>query len=251
MNRLPLVALLLTPMVWGCRVSPLINRVAAGEVPFLVMVGEGPDGQTDLFAVDASGGEVVRFTFSRDAESHPALDPSGVMVAFIRDAADGTRWLAVMNLLSSAERETALPADLGTPARVGWNRDGTRLFVTGSGGRWSAPAPPARLQLDPVPDDGRAEADSSILVLLGDPAFASAFPCPDGAGICVSADGAISVIVPDGRDPFRWGADSLGYLRGGRLEVRPLGPGRSRALDLVRAPSNPRQPTYSAGVPGA
>lgn len=244
------VGLALVTVCAGCRVSPLTNRIAVGEVPYLVMVGEGPDGQTDLFAVESSGGEVVRFTFSRAAEFHPVLGPGGELVAFIRQSAGNRPWLAVMNLLSSAEREVALPESMGTPTAVGWSRDGSRIFVASAAGAWSTPAPPAVLELEPVAGtEAIAEADSALQVLLGEPAFATAFPCPEGAGICSGTGSARTVIVPDGREPFRWGPDSVGYLQRGRLEVRPLGAGRARRLDLIRPPAGLRQPSFFPGPP--
>jgi len=107
---------LLLPVAWACRVSPLTNRIAVGEEAYLVFVGEGRDGWTDLFAGAAGGGPAVRFTFSREAELSPALDPTGAMVAFLRGGAEGDPvFLTVMNLLSATERETRVPAALGRP----------------------------------------------------------------------------------------------------------------------------------------
>ena len=72
----------------ACRgVSPIGQRIPVGTGPFAVLVGEGADQQTDLFAFEPSGGEVVRFTFTRGREAGTAIHPAGVVVA---SAADGT-----------------------------------------------------------------------------------------------------------------------------------------------------------------
>jgi hypothetical protein len=236
----------------SCRgVSPLTNRIAVGHDPFVVLVGEAPDGWTDLFAVAAEGGEAVRFTFTRNLESVPALDPTGGVVAFVRRPVtdpDSRATLVIMNLINSAEREVPLPADLGTPQRVGWDRDGRTLYIRGDARVMATPAPPAPTALEQIGPDHRRwpEADTALTVLLGTPAFARVQPCTgETREFCVvSPDGAESRLGASLRHPFRWGADSLGYLERGRLLVRPLAGGRSRVVDWVNAPANPRQLSY-------
>ena len=239
----------------ACRVTPLSNRIAVGEEPFVIFVGEGPGGVTDLFASAASGGEVVQLTFSRERESSPALDPTGSIVAFLRrPVRDEERtYLVVMNLQSGAERETHVPTALGAPGRVGWTADGDHIVVAAELGVLETAAPPDLLELAPLPSSGsvRAGAESALAVLLGEPVFARVVPCAMGAGrgICVEAGGRLQSLVEDGRDPVRWGRDSLGYFRDDVLWVRPLGGGRPRRLHWSRAPANPREPTYFGGQP--
>ena len=69
----------------GCRgVTPLGERIPVGTGPFAIVVGEGTDNQTDLFALEASGGEVVRLTFTRGREAAASLHPAGTVVGFLR-----------------------------------------------------------------------------------------------------------------------------------------------------------------------
>lgn len=234
----------------GCRVTPLSNRIAVGEEPFVIFVGDGPGGATDLFASPASGGEVVQLTFSRERESSPALDPTGSILAFLRRPVPGKErtYLVVMNLQSGAERETRVPTALGQPSRVAWTGDGEHLLVGADRGILETAAPPDPLDLAPLPASGavRDEAESALAVLLGEPAFARVVPCTMGqrSGICVEGHAGVQTLVEEGHDPVRWGPDSLGYLRDGVLWVRPLGAGRPRRFHWSRAPANPREPTY-------
>jgi DNA-binding beta-propeller fold protein YncE len=252
--RLPALGLVL-----ACQgVSPLTNRIAVGEQPFVVFVGEGQDGWTDLYAADAAGGTVVRLTFTRDRESAPALHPNGGAVAFVRDNVDGSTVLAVLNLVNAAEREVVLSrsADMRGPWHTAWSSDGMTLYVqSGTGAIAATPAPPHRLVLNPLADKApeRQAADSALRLLLGSPAFASVERCPSAAEeFCVrTSDGTTESLGPAVRDPFRWGADSLGYLEYGRLTVRPLGGGLVRRVHLVQPPAQLRQPTYHPGAPPA
>jgi hypothetical protein len=240
----------------ACRgISPLSNKITPGEEPFVIVVGEGSDGETDLFAVSAGGGDAVRLTFTRDLESVPALHPSGGAVAFVRRAAgaDPRTWLVVLNLVNAAEREVEIPAAVGQAGRLGWSHDGALLYVGGTTAAAVTPAPPAGLALDVVAagDPRRAAADSSLGVLLGDPPVAEVVPCPgDSTSSTFCAVGALGTVQPLGafvQGPFRWGADSLGYFDGERLMVRSLGEGRPRHVAWTRAPGHAREATYSGG----
>lgn len=243
----------------GCRsISPLGNRIGPGTEPFLVLIGEGSDGQTDLFAASGGGGEVVRLTFTRGAERAPALHPSGTAVAFVRESPVPGRpsWLVVMNLINSAEREVALPGQLGEAERVGWSRDGSTLYVRGTGGTVLTPAPPASLALESVGTDDplRGRADTALAILLGDPPVARVVACPPDittSGFCAELlDGTSQPLGAAVSEPFRWGRDSLGYFDGDRLMVRPLAGGRPRPVGWTRAPANARQATYHPGPAG-
>jgi hypothetical protein len=252
-------ALLLCTLValGACRgISPLTNKIEVGSDPFLVMVGEGADRQTDLYAVSAGGGEVTRLTFTRDSESAPTLDPSGVAIAFLRSRPGGgssRTWLVVMNLINSAEREHEVPGSLGKPRHLGWSRDGRTIYLSGDSGFAATPAPPAALAVQRLDStDARIPAaDSAVSVLLGDPPSARVENC---ATDCISTAAAKQCVVAATgerqdlgagvRSPLRWGSDSLAYFEGDDLVVRPLGGGRPRRVAWVRPPAQAREATY-------
>lgn len=257
--RVLLVAVLLT--LPACRgISPLANRIDPGAEPFLVFVGEGAGSQTDLFAVSAGGGEVVRLTFTPDIEWAPAIDPSGVVVAFFRGdsaPAAGPARLVLMNLVSGAERTTVLPAALGRSRRIGWRPDGRLLYILGEHGIATTPAPPEPMALELLgaSDDRTGAADSALAVLLGDPPFARVEPCASDAApaawCVVTAAGGREPLAGNLRDPFRWGGDSLGYFEEDRLMARPLAGGRARRVAWAGVPAHPRQPSYAGSPPAA
>jgi hypothetical protein len=248
----------LCPLLFsGCRgVSPLGQRITVGTDPFAVVVGEGPDRQTDLFALDAEGGEVMRLTFTRAREAGLALHPAGTVVAFLRRdtgvSDSGPASLVALNLINSSEREVAVPAGIGVARRVGWSSDGSRLYVLGDSGIAVSAAPPAARALTRV-DTLSAEwpaADSATAVLFGTPAFARLETC---AKDCISSAAMPwCVVTPDGKktdlgrvvSPFRWGSDSLAYTESDKLIVRPLGGGTPRVVPWSRAPERPRDGAY-------
>jgi len=250
----------LCSVLWsGCRgLSPLGQRIPVGTGPFAVVVGDGANGDADLFALDAGGGDVVQFTFNRAREAAPALHPTGVVVAFLRrDPGTGDSGAAVLvafNLINSSERETAVPAEIGVARRVGWSPDGGRLYVLGDSGIAMTVAPPAPMALTRV-DSSSAEwlaADSATAVLFGTPVFARletcAKDCISSAAMpwCVVTRGGLKQELGRVVSPFRWGSDSLSYVRDGELVVRPLAGGRERVVKWSRAPLRPRDGAYWA-----
>jgi hypothetical protein len=213
--------------------------------------GDGPAGG-DLYALAGAGGPAIPITFSPVGEMRPALSPDGSAVAFLRgsslsDSTPADVW--VLSLWSGAERRVELPPGAGRPDRVGWD-DGGRSLVISAGGRpFRAAAPPEKGVARPVPAAERAAAESALAVVLGDPAFARAVTCEQGRALCVVSDtGAASVFAQEAREPARWGGDSVAYLQGDRLLVRPLGPGRARPVEWSSVPARPRQPTVFAGA---
>ena len=246
---LPLLALL---AACGDHFTPLQNRIAVGKEAYVVFVADGQGGQGDLYAVDAAGGLAYPFTYSLASESHPALDRSGVMLAFIRaqsDTAAGARKLWVMNLLNGSERE--LPLGTGIrPEKVAWSRSGGTIFAATDSGLWALTAPPADAQPRRLAGPDSAAADSALMLLIGDPPIARIGACkPDAGDICALAAGrAPEVVDSPGRDPFQWGADSLGYFVGDRIYVRPLAGGRPRELRVEQAPAHVRQAAWFAGL---
>jgi len=233
-----------------------MNRIAVGEEPIIVLVAEAGDGSTDLFAVSPGGGPVHQLTFNRPVESHPALAPGGTMVAFLRQPLRGdstTRQVVVMNLLSAAERDLSLPAEAGAPVGLAWDAGEAALVVATDRGTWQLAAPPGRGAARRLEGPERARADTLLAVGVGDPVFALVVTCGDG-GICARGPGGEEQrLAARGTMPFRYGADSLAWFDQDRIEVRPLGAGRTRQVMWTQAPRNPRQATYAAParpVPG-
>ncbi|MGH7701542.1 MAG: TolB family protein [Gemmatimonadales bacterium] len=229
--------------------SPLQNRIDVGQESYAVFVADGEGDQGDLYAVRATGGPVFPITYTLVDESAPALSPDGVTLAFLRvrsSAETARRSVWVMNLLNGAERE--LPAlDGWNPRRIAWSRDGAALFITAAEGNYRVPAPPAKPQPVALSPADSAVADSALGVWLGQPAFARAVECPgpSGGGLCLlGSDGATSELAENGRDPSRWGQDSLGYFVAGDFLIRPLGAGVMRPLGWVPPPPHPRQLSY-------
>lgn len=220
------------------------HRIDAGRESFVVFVADAPDGRGDLYAMTAVGSDVVQLTFTLPAEWRPRVSPNGDVVAFLRsrDEADTLRtrvWL--VNLLNGAERELAMPDSSGAPSDLAWSADGREILVATSSGTWSVAVPPAPSHATSVP----AAATTAFQVRVGSPPFASIAACAErAADLCVLPDsGTPALLVSDAGDPFRWGGDSVAYVRaGGEVVIRPLGSGRSRTLrwrDALRAPREP------------
>ncbi len=237
------------PLLAGCRVSlsPLQNRIAVGQEAFVVFVADGEGGLGDLFAVPGAGGVVTPVTYTRLDESAPALAPDGAALAFLRTIPGAPdQRLVVMNLLNGSERDAPIPAGRGT--RVAWSRTGESLFLETDSGRYRMDAPPGPGEIVPLGPAEAAAAESALAVLLGEPPFARVARCGDTPGLCVvTAEGATGPLAAEGRDPARWGGDSVAYFVADRLEIRPLGPGQARHLSWSRPPPSPRQPTVHPG----
>ena len=229
---------------------PMRHRIEAGEDPYVVFVADAPDGRGDLWAMNTGGGESVQLTFSLPAESRPALSPDGDVIAFLRarssaDTVHRRAWL--LNLLNGAEREMELPEGAGAPIEVAWRGRGA-LLVRTSDGTYLLDAPPAPADPRRVSPAEAARADSAFAVHVGDPPFGCIMACADGSGLCVG-DGAgrASSLAPGGRDPMAWGADSVGYVEGSELVVRPVGPGRARRARLPTRLAHAREFTAFLG----
>ncbi len=233
--------------------SPLQNRIEVGQESYAVFVADGEGKQGDLYAVRTAGGPVFPITYTLVDESAPALSPDGTTLAFLRvrssaDTAGRSVW--VMNLLNGSERE--LPAlEVRNPRRIAWSHDGAVLFVGSAEGNYRVPAPPAKPDPTALSAADVTEADSALGVWLGQPAFARAIECAPtersggGRGLCLlESGGATSELAENGRDPSRWGSDSLGYFVAGDFLIRPLGAGVMRSLGWSPRPAHPRQLAY-------
>jgi hypothetical protein len=220
----------------------------------VVFVGGDAPAGGDLYALQADGGAAIPLTFSVVGEMRPSLAPDGGQVAFLRggtltDSLPASVW--VLNLVNGAERQVRLPLQAGRPEQVGWSGDGASLVVRAERGVFRLAAPPATGEARALDGPGRAAAESSLAVLLGDPAFARVVACEDPADLCVQGDsGAPALLAERASEAARWGGDSVAYLAGDRLVVRPVGPGRSRVIDWSGVPARPRQLTVFPGATG-
>ncbi len=218
----------------------------------VVFVGGDSPGGGDLYAVPTSGGQAIPITFSSVGEMRPTLSPDGAAVAFLRagsltDSVPESVW--VLNLINGAERRVELPKDAGPPEQVGWIDSGRSLVMRAGGRLYRVEAPPAMGTARPVPAVERASAESALAVLLGSPAFARAVPCGNAEDLCVVGDtGAPGLLARGAREPARWGDDSVAYLEGDRLVVRPLSAGRARQVEWSALPARPRQLSVFAGA---
>lgn len=163
--------------------------------------------RTDLWIVDADGGEPVRLTASDEPKSAPAWSPDGRWIAY-RSAVDGVYGI---------ERLTIVPAGGGEPTLLTeeldrWVRD----FRFSADGRWiyfvfddHGARRLARVRID----DGRIER------LLEGERVVSAFDVDDAANVVVRANGP-----NDAADLYRLrrgGLDRLTNVNGAYLaEVR-------------------------------
>ena len=238
----------------GCQgaLPPLRGQLEAGKDGYVVFVGGTGQAGGDLYAVATAGGAALPLTYSGVGEMRPALAPDGGAVAFLRgaslrDTTPGTVW--VMNLLSGGERQLHLPKGAGAPERVGWADEGRSVVVRAGEGLYRFPMPPGSEPGVPVVGRARAPAESALAVLLGSPAFARAVPCAVPADVCVVGDsGSPALLARAVRDPARWGPDSVAYVAGGTILVRPLAPGRERRLQISSAPRALRQITVFTGA---
>lgn len=238
-------------LVAGCHVTPLSNRIQVGEEPFVVVVAEGRNHETDLFATSAGGGTFVQFTFNRLVESEPRLSPQGTLLVFLRAETAGQSagaQVVVLDLLTGSEHTSALPPG-GWPERLGWSGDGKWVYLRAPDRIFYAADPEhTPLVFAPVDTGGAGAADSATSELLGNPVFGAVSVCEGGMPCIRTSGGAVTELGAGVRDPFRWGPDSVAYLRDSRIEVRPLGGGRPREVLWREAPANLRQPTYHPGA---
>lgn len=244
-------ALLLGGMASACNISPLNHRIKVGEEPIVVFAGEGIDGNTDLFVVPASGGSIVQLTFTPLRESMPRVNPRGDVVAFLRvrdSAATAPNEVVIMNLLNGAERALDLPPGAGRATAIAWAPDSNSLYVRSAAGSWRITTPPAPPSAVVASGEELVVADSLFELWVGHPRFARIVPCAT-TGICVvGVSNDTTVLSPLGRDPLRWGADSVAWFEGDGMVIRGIGPGTVRRMLWKRPPAHPRDGSYSNAI---
>jgi len=229
----------------GCAVTPITGKIAAGDEAFVIAVGEGTDGATDLFAAPATAGKYYRLTFSRVVEDRPRLSPSGTVVGFFRRLPTATE-LVLLDLTSMAERRARLP---GTASRIGWSEAGDTVFVAAAADTLMAALAAPEFSLTPVPPGLRGGAARAIGEWLGPSGFAVVGPCRHREGVCALVSDSVETLLgPVDLEPVRWGPEAVGYVRDGRIEVRPLGGGRPTHPNLAEAPRGLRQLTHHPGT---
>lgn len=235
----------------GRTLPPLRGKIEVGRDAYAVFVaGNGPAGG-DLYAVRAEGGEAIPITFTNVGEMRPRLSPDGTSIVFLRgssltDSTPTAVW--VLNLNNGAERELALPRGADRPTEAGWSEGGRAVVVAAGTNLFRFDAPPATADARLVEGATRAMAESSLAVLLGDPAFTRVVPC-EGSSLCTSTKGGSQdLLARDARDALPWGADSVAYFTHEGAEVRPLGAGTSRRLEIT-GPPDARQMTAFMGRP--
>jgi dipeptidyl aminopeptidase/acylaminoacyl peptidase len=219
---------------------PLRGEIQVGAESYAVVAAGANAGSADLYAVRASGGSVIPITFSSVGEMRPVLSPDGRRLAFLRgrlvgDSVPGSVW--IMDLLTGGEREVRLPKQAGPPSRAGWSRDGAELTVAAGTALYrSRLADSPSHDAVPVPPAEHARADSTLAVLLGSPVFARVVPCAEPDALCVATDSGTGPLAEHAHDATRWGRDSVAFLTDDRIEVRPLGPGKARAIEWSEGP---------------
>jgi hypothetical protein len=223
---------------------PLRGKFDVGREPMIVFVG-GPATASDLYAVSPTGGKPIPITFSAFSEMRPALSPSGEAVAYLRapklgSTAPGTVWM--LSFSTGSERSILLPPGADPAERVGWTPDGRSLVVESGRTFYRVDASERVMHARAVTGAERAVAESALAVLLGRPVFGQVVPCFNPEDLCVvGPDRTPSVLARGARDPARWGDDSVAYLEGDRLVVRPVGPGHPRSVNWTGVPERPRQ----------
>lgn len=230
-------------IVTGCAVTPITGKIDVGEEAFVVAVGEGEDGATDLFAAPAKAGRFYRLTFTRVPEDGPRLSPSGTTLAFFRRFDDRAE-VVVLDLTSMAEKRARVDS---SAHRIGWSAAGDTIFVAIRGTTLHGQVGPALLFV-PMGEADRAAAEIALAEPLGDPAFATVARCRRAEGICAVVDDSTETVLGDPSvEPVRWGPDAVGYVKDGRIEVRPLGGGRPSHPNLTGAPRGIRQLSHHPG----
>lgn len=236
----------------ACNLSPLSNHIKVGEEPIVLFVGEGADGNTDLFVVPASGGSIVQLTFTPLKESMPRLNARGDVVAFLRargDEATAPNEVVIMNLLNGAERALALPDSAGRATVIAWGPDGNALYVRSANGTWRMATPPAAPMTQRARGADVVAADSAFELWVGTPRFARIITCASGGVCAIGPRVDTTVLSAAGRDPLRWGTDSVAWFEGDGMVIRGIGPGTVRRMLWKRPPAHPRDGSYSGVAP--
>lgn len=117
-NEAPVRAVVSPLTVANTTSAPL--PVAVGDILFQ----SDRDGDYDIYAVDANGGNLVNLTNHDASDVHPAWSPDGTQIAFASDR-DGNRDIYVMHADGSGVRR--LTTDLLEDWSPAWSPDGTQI----------------------------------------------------------------------------------------------------------------------------
>ena len=74
--------------------------------------------------------------------------------------------------------------------------------------------------------------------------FARVITCASGGVCAVGPRVDTTVLSTAGRDPLRWGADSVAWFEGDGMVIRSIGPGTVRRMLWKRPPAHPRDGSY-------
>jgi hypothetical protein len=228
---------------------PLRGKIEVGKDAYAVFVAGTGRAGGDLYAVRTEGDAPIPITFTNVGEMRPRLSPDGVSIVFLRgrslvDSTPATIW--VMNLLSGGERELKLPKGAALPTAAAWS-EGGRAIIVAARKLYRFAAPPADADPREIGAAEQAAAESSLAVVIGNPPFGTVVSCAEPTDLCVRTSGTPQVLAQGAHDPFAWGSDSVAYFVGNEVEIRPLGAGLRRRLE-VDAP-RPRQMTAFTGRP--
>ena len=176
-------------------VSRLVWQVKSGEVAHdgspswspdsrrLVFAAEH-DGQSDIYSMDATGGDRRRLTSTPAEEDAPAFSPDARQIVF-ESTRDGNSDIYVMDANGGdLRRLTSSPADDRSP---GWSPDGARLVFLSDRER------PKRFDLYTMRADG-----SEVTQLTSDRTIWSPQYSPDGQTFAMQAGGDIELLPVSG-----------------------------------------------------
>lgn len=115
--------------------TPTKPLVVARSLPAIVyMAKSSPDEPWQIYAIDSSGGNVTRLTFTKSNETSPVWSPDGSRILFISDR-NGNRDIFVMK--SDGTDQVALTDDPADDVMATWSPDRNKIaFVSRRDGNW-------------------------------------------------------------------------------------------------------------------
>ena len=161
----------------------------------IAYVAEGPDGNRDIWLVDARGGDPIRLTDDRAVDRSPAWFPDGSAIAFVSERGGTPGVWKIPRLGGQSPVQIVAVAE--SPAI---SPDGTRIAFTrpdAAGNR--------RIVVAPLADT----ADAKLLTTDRDGLWNHKSPAwsPDGRTICYAAHSDLWTVDADGGRPARLTTD--------------------------------------------